>query len=100
VVQVTRHEFNTPFFGTPTLLLTLISIGELIGTYARRRATSTLGSLGTQQSDDVQLVSSDGSVTVIHADLTQANDVLRVSANTLVPTDGIIIRGIKLMSLL
>ncbi len=60
VVQVTRHEFNTPFFGTPTLLLTLISIGELIGTYARRRATSTLGSLGTQQSDDVQFVSSDG----------------------------------------
>ncbi len=39
-------------------------------------------------------------VTVIHADLTQANDVLRVSANTLVPTDGIIIGGIELMSLL
>ena len=93
VVQLTGHEFNTPFFETPTLLLTLISIGELIGAYARRRATSALNSLGTLQPDYVQLVSSDGSVTVIHADLTQTNDVLRVSANSLVPTDGIIIMG-------
>ncbi len=93
VVQVTGHEFNTPFFETPTLLLTLISLGELISVYARRRATSALDSLGTLQPDYVQLVSSDGSVAVIHADLTQANDVLRVSANSLVPTDGITIRG-------
>ena len=93
VVQLTGHEFNTPFFETPTLLLTLISIGELIGAYARRRATSALDSLGTLQPDYVQLVSSDGSVTVIHADLTQTNDVLRVSTNSLVPTDGIIIMG-------
>ncbi|KAH9050899.1 heavy metal translocatin [Lactarius deliciosus] len=93
VVQVTGHEFNTPFFETPALLLTLISIGELIGVYARRRATSALDSLGTLQPDYVQLVSSDGSVTVIHADLTQSNDILRVSANTLVPTDGIVISG-------
>ncbi|KAI9441709.1 heavy metal translocatin [Lactarius indigo] len=41
------------------------------------------------------LVSSDGSVTVIHADLTQSNDILRVSANTLVPTDGIIVRVVR-----
>ncbi|KAI9441707.1 heavy metal translocatin [Lactarius indigo] len=93
VVQVTGHKFNTPFFETPALLLTLISIGELIGLYARRRATSALDSLGTLQPDYVQLVSSDDSVTVIHADLTQSNDILRVSANTLVPTDGIIVRG-------
>ena len=93
VVQVTGHEFNTPFFETPTLLLTLISLGKLISAYARRRATSALDSLGSLQPDYVQLVSSDDSVTVIHADLTQANDVLRVSANSLVPTDGIVIRG-------
>ena len=97
VIQVTGHEFNTPFFETPTLLLTLISIGELIGAYARRRATSALDSLATLQPDYVQLVSSDGSVTVIHADLTQANDVLRVSANSLVPTDGTIIIGTTLV---
>ena len=93
VVQVTGHGFDTPFFETPTLLLTLISLGKLISAYARRRATSALDSLGTLQPDYVQLVSSDGSVMVIHADLTQANDVLRVSANSLVPTDGIIITG-------
>jgi len=93
VVQLTGHEFNTPFFETPALLLTLISIGELIGVYARRRATSALDSLGTLQPDYVHLVSPDGSIAVIHADLTQANDVLRVSANTLVPTDGIVFRG-------
>ena len=94
VVQVTGHEFNTPFFETPTLLLTLISIGELIGAYARRRATSALDSLGTLQPDYVQLVSSNGSGgTVIHADLVQVNDILRVSPNTLVPTDGVVARG-------
>ncbi|KAH9046817.1 hypothetical protein EDB84DRAFT_1435253 [Lactarius hengduanensis] len=64
---LSRATNSTPFFETPALLLTLISIGELIG-----------------------LVSSDGSVTVIHADLTQSNDILRVLANTLVPT---VIRG-------
>ena len=93
VIQVSGHGFNTPFFETPTLLLTLISLGKLISAYARRRATSALDSLGTLQPDYVQLVSSDGSFTVIHADLTQTNDVLRVSANSLVPTDGIIIVG-------
>ncbi|KAF8270445.1 hypothetical protein EI94DRAFT_769256 [Lactarius quietus] len=93
VVRITGHEFNTPFFETPTLLLTLISLGKLISAYARRRATSALDSLGSLQPDYVQLVSSGGSVTVIHADLTQANDVLRVPANSLVPTDGIIIKG-------
>ncbi|KAH9050898.1 heavy metal translocatin [Lactarius deliciosus] len=93
VIQATGHEFNTPFFETPTLLLTLILLGKLISAYARRRATSALDSLGTLQPDYVQLVSSDGSVTVIHADLTQSNDILRVSANTLVPTDGIVISG-------
>jgi len=95
MAKAAGHEFDTPFFETPTLLLTLISLGKLISAYARRRATSALDSLGTLQPDYVHLVSSDGSVTVIHADLTQANDVLRVSANlnTLVPTDGIVIRG-------
>ncbi len=93
VAQAAGQEFNTPFFETPTLLLTLISLGKLISAYARRRATSALDSLGTLQPDYVHLVSSDGSVVVIHADLTQADDVLRVSSNTLVPTDGIVVRG-------
>ncbi|KAH9174885.1 haloacid dehalogenase-like hydrolase-domain-containing protein [Lactarius sanguifluus] len=66
------HEFNTPFFETPAL------------------SSPSASSSGP---DYVQLVSSDGPVTVIHADLTQSNDILRVSANTLVPTDGIVIGG-------
>ncbi|KAH9006098.1 HAD-like domain-containing protein [Lactarius hatsudake] len=38
-------------------------------------------------------VSLDGSVTVMHADLSQSNDILRVSTNTFVLTDGIVIGG-------
>ncbi|KAI0294451.1 heavy metal translocatin [Russula brevipes] len=94
VMQVAGHEFSTPFFETPTLLLTLISLGNLISMYARRRATSALDSLGTLQPDFVQIVSADSvTVAVTHVDLVQARDVLRVLPNTLIPTDGVVLRG-------
>ncbi|KAI9465329.1 hypothetical protein BJY52DRAFT_1220995 [Lactarius psammicola] len=66
-------RFSTLFFETPTFLLTLISINELIGALC---PVGLVGRFGQ----------------VIRADLTQANDELRIS-NTLVPTDGIVIRG-------
>ncbi|KAH9974623.1 E1-E2 ATPase-domain-containing protein [Lactifluus volemus] len=94
VTEAAGHGFSMPFFETPALLLTLITLGRLISEYARRRATSVLDDLVSLQPDLVQLVSSEGTtVTAIHASLVQAHDVLRVSANTLVPTDGIVLRG-------
>jgi Cu2+-exporting ATPase len=94
-LQVSGHNFSTPYFETPTLLLTLITLGELTSAYSRRRATSVIDSLGTLQPDFVQLVPADGTtVTVIHVDLVQPHDVLRVAPNTLIPTDGIVLRGL------
>lgn len=94
VMQVTGHEFSTPFFETPALLLTLITLGRLISAYARRRATSALDGFSSLQPELVQLVSTDGATaTSIHVDLVQPHDVLRVSANTLFPTDGVVLRG-------
>ena len=94
VMQVAGHEFSTPFFETPTLLLTLITLGKLISAYSRRRVTSALDGLGTLQPDLVQIVSVDGAtVTASHVDLVQLHDVLRVAPNTLIPTDGIVLRG-------
>ncbi|KAI0251203.1 hypothetical protein BJV78DRAFT_1213367 [Lactifluus subvellereus] len=93
-MQIAGHGFSTPFFETPALLLTLISLGRLISAYARRRATSALDGLGSLQPELVTLVSTDGATaTSIHVDLVQPHDVLRVSANTLVPTDGVVLRG-------
>lgn len=93
-MQVAGHEFSTPFFETPTLLLTLITLGKLISAYSRRRVTSALDGLGTLQPDLVQMVSADGAmVAASHVDLVQLHDVLRVAPNTLIPTDGIVLRG-------
>jgi Cu2+-exporting ATPase len=95
VMQVAGHEFSTPFFETPTLLLTLITLGKLISAYSRRRVTSALDGLGTLQPDLVQMVSVDGAtVATTHVDLVQPHDVLRVAPNTLIPTDGIVLRGL------
>ncbi|KAF8504810.1 heavy metal translocatin [Russula emetica] len=92
-MQVAGHEFSTPFFETPTLLLTLITLGELISAYSRRRVTSALDGLGTLQPDLVQMVSADGATAATHVDLVQPHDVLRVAPNKLIPTDGIVLQG-------
>ena len=94
-MQVSGHEFTPPFFETPTLLLTLITLGELISAYSRRRVTSALDGLGTLQPDLVQMVSADGATAAAtHVDLVQTHDVLRVAPNTLIPTDGIVLQGL------
>lgn len=93
-MQAAGHEFSSPFFETPTLLLTFITLGNLISAYACRRATSVLDGLRTLQPDLVQILSADGAaVAVTHMDLVQPRDVLRVASNTLIPTDGIVLRG-------
>jgi Cu2+-exporting ATPase len=92
--QVAGHEFSTPFFETPTLLITLLTFGELISAYSRRRVTSALDGLDTLQPDLVQMVSADGATAATtHVDLVQPHDVLRVAPNTLIPTDGIVLQG-------
>jgi Cd2+-exporting ATPase len=92
--QVAGREFSTPFFETPTLLITLLTFGELISAYSRRRVTSELDGLDTLQPDLVQMVSADGvTAAATHADLVQPHDVLRVAPNTLIPTDGIVLQG-------
>ncbi|KAH9956288.1 E1-E2 ATPase-domain-containing protein [Russula dissimulans] len=94
VVQAAGHGFSAPFFETPALLLTLISFGTLISAYSRRRATSVLDALGTLQPDHVQRVLEDGAtVTVTHVDLVQPHDVVRISSNIVIPTDGVVLRG-------
>ena len=93
-LQVAGREFSKPFFETPTLLLTLITLSELVSAYSRRRVTSALDGLGTLQPDLVHMVSADGATaTATHLDLVQPHDVLRVAPNTLIPTDGIVLQG-------
>ena len=95
VMQVAGHEFSPPFFETPTILLTLITLGKFISAYSRRRVLSALDGLETLQPDLVQLVSVDGTtVAATHVDLVQPHDMLRVAPNTLIPTDGIVLRGL------
>lgn len=92
-LEVANRPFSTPFFETPTLLITLITLGRLISAYARRRATSALDDIQSLQADTVELVETGGIVTTISAELVHKDDILRVSPDTLVPTDGVVVRG-------
>ena len=93
LMQVAGKPFSEPFFETPTLLITLIIFGRLISAYARRRATSSLDDIRALQAETVDLVDSDGSIVTISAELVHKDDVLRVLPDTLIPTDGIVLRG-------
>ncbi|KAI0045003.1 heavy metal translocatin [Auriscalpium vulgare] len=94
ITQVAGAEFATPFFETPALLITLITLGRLISAYARRRATSALDDVRTLQVDSVQLVDVDKAVaSAVPAELVHCGDVLRVAADSVVPTDGTVVRG-------
>ncbi|KII85370.1 hypothetical protein PLICRDRAFT_178451 [Plicaturopsis crispa FD-325 SS-3] len=92
-MQAAHRAFPAPFFETPTLLITLITLGRLVSAYARRRATAALDGLAALQPDTVELVAADGSVRTIAAALVHEGDRLRIAPGTRVPTDGVVARG-------
>ena len=81
------------FFETSALLVTLIMVGRLMSAFARRRATSALDAVDALQVRMVKLVESDD-VRSIPAELVHVGDILQVSPDSTIPTDGVLRRGV------
>ena len=81
------------FFETSALLVTLIMLGRLVSAFARRRATSALDAVDALQVRMVNLVES-GGVRSIPAELVHVGDIIRVSPDSTIPTDGVLRSGV------
>ena len=80
------------FFETSALLVTLIMVGRLMSAFARRRTTSALDAVDALQVRMVNLVENDG-VRSIPAELVHVGDILQVSPDSTIPTDGVLRSG-------
>lgn len=92
--QIQGHPLSTgEFFQTSTLLVTLIMFGRLVSAFARYKAVESI-SIRSLQLGTAQLVDSDGrGVRTIDARLLQYGDTFKVSPDSRVATDGIIVSG-------
>ena len=81
------------FFETSALLVTLIMVGEFVSAFARRHTTSALDAVDTLQARTANLVEN-GSVRSIPAELVHVGDILQVSPDSMIPTDGVIRNGV------
>ncbi|KAL9135714.1 MAG: hypothetical protein Q9175_003083 [Cornicularia normoerica] len=79
------------FFETSTLLVTLIMCGRLASAYARRKAADSISLQALQPS--TALLSEDTKERLIDVREFQYGDVFKVSPDSIVPTDGIVVSG-------
>ena len=84
---------NKSFFETSALLVTLIMVGSLVAEFATHRATSTLEAVDSLQVRMANLVEDD-SVRSIPAELVHVGDILQVSPDSNIPTDGVVRSGV------
>ncbi|KAK0392674.1 hypothetical protein NLU13_2169 [Sarocladium strictum] len=82
------------FFETSTLLITLVMMGRLLASYARIRAVAAV-SLRSHHAASAILVEGVNEDVEIDARLLQYGDTIKVLPHSLVPTDGVVIRGIS-----
>ena len=81
------------FFETSTLLVTLIMVGSTVSAFSSRHTTSALDAVDALQVRMVNLVES-GTIRPIPAELVHVDDVLLVSPDSTIPTDGVIREGV------
>ena len=84
--------FDKSFFETSSLLVTLIMVGSLMSAFATRRTTSALDAVDALQVRTVNLVEN-GGVRYIPAELVHVGDILQVSPDSTIPTDGVLRSG-------
>jgi Cd2+-exporting ATPase len=92
--QVRGQELSTPaFFETSTLLVTLIMVGRLVSAFARHKAVESI-SMRSLQIGTALLVDGKGrGGQIIDARLLQYGDIFKVTPESRVATDGIVIAG-------
>ncbi|KAF9644074.1 heavy metal translocatin [Thelephora ganbajun] len=89
---VAGKPIDESFFETSSLLVTLIMVGDLVSAFARRRTTSALDAVDALQVQMVTLVEN-GGVRTIPAELIHVGDILQVSPDSIIPTDGVLRNG-------
>ena len=89
---VAGKPIDKSFFETSALLVTLIMVGGLMAGFATRRTTSALDAVDALQVRAVNLVEDDG-IRSIPAELVHVGDVLQVSPDSIIPTDGVLRSG-------
>ena len=90
---VAGKPIDESFFETSALLVTLIMLGRLVSAFARRRTTSALDTVDSLQVRMVNLVEN-GGVRPIPAELVHVGDILQVSPDSTIPTDGVLRSGV------
>ncbi|KAL1404865.1 hypothetical protein Q8F55_008476 [Vanrija albida] len=90
--QAAGHPIAEPFFETLGLLVSLIYLGRTIQASTRKAALGAISSLAKLQPTTADVVTPDG-VDTVDVRLLFYNDVIRVSAPAVVPTDGVIFAG-------
>ena len=81
------------FFETSALLVTLIMVGSTMSAFATRHTTSALDAVDALQVRMANLVENNG-VRSIPAELVHVGDILQVSPDSTIPTDGVIRDGV------
>ena len=81
------------FFETSALLVTLIMVGALVPAFAMHRTTSALDMVDSLQVRMVNLVEN-GGVRSIPAELVHVGDIIQVSPDSTIPTDGVLRSGV------
>ncbi|KAL3423514.1 P-type cation-transporting ATPase 2 [Phlyctema vagabunda] len=82
------------FFETSTLLVTLIMLGRYISAFARQKAVESI-SIRSLQPSTALLLNDDGSEQEVDVRLLQHGDNFRVSPESRVTTDGVVLTGIS-----
>ena len=91
--EVSGNPFSAPFFETSALLVTLILLGRTIAAATRRSTGSALRELERLQPDDVVLTAKNEPVQTLDSRLLHYGDIIRISPDTRIATDGIVVGG-------
>ena len=89
---VAGKPIDHSFFETSALLVTLIMVGSTVSAFASRRTTSALDAINALQVQMVNLIEN-GGVRSVPAELVHVGDILQVSPDSTIPTDGVILEG-------
>ncbi len=84
---------STVYFDTATMLITLLLVGRLIETRARRDAARATEALGRPFEDTAERLRADGGFEPAEAETLEPGDFVRVQAGAVSTVDGVITEG-------
>lgn len=90
--EVVHSWLHDLYFESAAMILTLVSLGKLLESGAKGKASDAIRALSTL-SPKTATVLRDGKETVLAVEEIQVGDVVRIRAGELVPVDGVVVSG-------